>query len=124
MVVVVDGQAPVDVLHDRPAAGAGAAPEDFEKYATPWPVRPPGCPAARWRTSPARVNGAGGGRAFARPPPSRHFSGHSFHARWYTVLMSPSVESIVMKLTLDGSFPAETLSSVLMLKLRCTPQGA
>jgi (2Fe-2S) ferredoxin len=38
---------------------------------------------------------------------------------WYTVLMSPSVESIVMKLTLDGEeVPAFTRTSVLMLKLR------
>ncbi|MFB7502693.1 DUF397 domain-containing protein [Streptomyces broussonetiae] len=28
--------------------------------------------------------------------------GHCFHAMWYTVLMSPSVESMVMKLTLSG----------------------
>ena len=47
------------------------------------------------------------------------FAGHSFHAMWYTVLMLPSVESMVMKLTLPGfAVPAFTLSSVLMLKLR------
>ena len=39
--------------------------------------------------------------------------------------MSPSVESMVMKLTRPGSdVPAATRSSVLMLKLRWTPQGA
>ena len=39
--------------------------------------------------------------------------------------MSPSVESMVMKLTLFGEDePRFTRSSVLMLKLRWTPQGA
>ncbi len=48
-----------------------------------------------------------------------YFCGHSFHARWYTVLMSPSVESMVMKLTLLGEDePRFTRNSVLMLKLR------
>lgn len=57
--------------------------------------------------------------------PFSHLPGHSFQAMWYTVLMSPSVESIVMKLTLPGDdVPAFTRSSVLMLKLRWTPQGA
>lgn len=41
------------------------------------------------------------------------------------VLMSPSVESMVMKLLLPGvDVPALTRSSVLMLKFRWTPQGA
>ncbi len=117
----------VTATPSRAATGAGDAPEEFEERTTPRSCRPPGCPV---RAPPARpgtghtgeADGTGaGGRP---PPPSRHFSGHSFQARWYTVLMSPSVESIVMKLTLDGSLPAVTLSSVLMLKLRWTPQGA
>ncbi len=43
-----------------------------------------------------RAAGATAGAGVRPPPPSGHFSGHSFHARWYTVLMSPSVESMVM----------------------------
>ncbi|CAM5574738.1 hypothetical protein STENM223S_05380 [Streptomyces tendae] len=39
------------------------------------------------------------------------------------MLMSPSVESIVMKLTWDGSLPAETLSSVLMFEVALHPAG-
>jgi hypothetical protein len=41
------------------------------------------------------------------------------------VLTLPSVESIVMKLVVDGSeVPAPTRSSVLTLRFRSTPQGA
>lgn len=40
--------------------------------------------------------------------------------------MAPSVESMAMKLFvfLGSEVPALTRSSVLMLKLRCAPQGA